>query len=286
MKRNSLFVASILVVCGTLLLISMGPQVGLLHAADKVYRMIELTRQLDIKVHLTFTFGLPNDTPETIEETIRLACELPNDSVQFSIATPFPGTAMYELYDRHGWITTKDWNNYNGAASAVSRTGRFTAEELQKYLDLAHHRYVGSRARKALSRPSFREDFLGKLKQKVSFGADILVMQSAVYALTRELVILLRDFGYRPHIMLHERFLPHFQDILASSQLHVFSQGGDFRYPYLKSFCRQLKNQFSFAGAIIPTSNPKGSGYEEVKKIAVEAADQVITLVTVDGKLL
>ncbi|MBF0266162.1 MAG: radical SAM protein, partial [Gammaproteobacteria bacterium] len=60
---------------------------------SRVIEGIKRTKAMGIKVHLTFTFGLPNDTHETIENTIKLACELPCDSAQFSIATPYPGTS-------------------------------------------------------------------------------------------------------------------------------------------------------------------------------------------------
>ena len=48
-------------------------------------------------------------TPETMEETLRFCCELPVDSIQFSVTTPFPGT------EHHARATTAE------VAKAASR---------------------------------------------------------------------------------------------------------------------------------------------------------------------
>ncbi len=45
-----------------------------------------------------FVIGLPSETQETIKETIGFANELGLDFVAFNIATPLPGSALYEQY--------------------------------------------------------------------------------------------------------------------------------------------------------------------------------------------
>ena len=86
---------------------------------DDVIKGVEMTKKFGIKVHLTFTFGLPSDTPETIERTIQLACRLPVDTVQFSITTPYPGTEMYRMYKKNGWLLNENWEEYLGSHRAV-----------------------------------------------------------------------------------------------------------------------------------------------------------------------
>ncbi|MDD5155015.1 MAG: radical SAM protein, partial [Candidatus Omnitrophica bacterium] len=58
----------------------------------KAEKMIRYTQKLGIKTHLTFTFGLPGETKQTIAKTIKYVEKLDPFSVQFSITTPFPGT--------------------------------------------------------------------------------------------------------------------------------------------------------------------------------------------------
>ena len=62
-------------------------------------------RDLGITVHGTFIIGLPIETRETIEETIRFACELSPHTIQVSIAAPYPGTELYQQAKANGWFT-------------------------------------------------------------------------------------------------------------------------------------------------------------------------------------
>jgi hopanoid biosynthesis associated radical SAM protein HpnJ len=59
---------------------------------------------LGIAVHGTFIIGLPGETLETIEETIRFACEINPHTIQVSIAAPYPGTELYEQAIANGWL--------------------------------------------------------------------------------------------------------------------------------------------------------------------------------------
>jgi len=61
---------------------------------------------LGIAIHGTFILGLPGETKETIEETIRFAIETNPHTVQVSLAAPYPGTFLYEQAAREGWLDT------------------------------------------------------------------------------------------------------------------------------------------------------------------------------------
>lgn len=108
---------------------------------QRVKETVEMTRELGIKIHLTFTFGLPGETLETIGKTIDLAMELDPDSLQFSIVTPFPGSKYFEALDKKGYILTKDWDNYDGYNRAVIRTDHLTSAELETALRKANRRW-------------------------------------------------------------------------------------------------------------------------------------------------
>ena len=49
-------------------------------------------RKAGIAVHGDFILGLPGETPESIERTMRYAEELDCETIQVSIAHPYPGT--------------------------------------------------------------------------------------------------------------------------------------------------------------------------------------------------
>ncbi len=64
-------------------------------------------RELGIKIHGTFILGLPGETRETIEETIRFAMEVNPHTLQVSLAAPYPGTFLYRQAVENGWLDAR-----------------------------------------------------------------------------------------------------------------------------------------------------------------------------------
>ncbi|MFT8656352.1 MAG: hopanoid biosynthesis associated radical SAM protein HpnJ [Acetobacter papayae] len=60
--------------------------------------------ELGIKIHGTFILGLPGETQETIQETIRFAQEINPHTLQVSLAAPYPGTALFQQATENGWL--------------------------------------------------------------------------------------------------------------------------------------------------------------------------------------
>ena len=60
--------------------------------------------ELGIVIHGTFILGLPGETEETIEETIRYAKEIDPHTIQVSLAAPYPGTFLYKQATENGWF--------------------------------------------------------------------------------------------------------------------------------------------------------------------------------------
>jgi hopanoid biosynthesis associated radical SAM protein HpnJ len=62
-------------------------------------------KALGITIHGTFILGLPGETRETIQNTIRFACEIDPHTVQVSIAAPYRGTFLHQQALENGWLT-------------------------------------------------------------------------------------------------------------------------------------------------------------------------------------
>ena len=63
---------------------------------------------LGIVIHGTFILGLPGETKETIEETIRFAKEINPHTIQVSLAAPYPGTFLYNQARENNWLHHED----------------------------------------------------------------------------------------------------------------------------------------------------------------------------------
>jgi radical SAM superfamily enzyme YgiQ (UPF0313 family) len=74
---------------------------------DIARRFSRDARELGITIHGTFILGLPGETPETIRETIRYACEIEPETIQVSLAAPYPGTELYRQAQEQGWLRTE-----------------------------------------------------------------------------------------------------------------------------------------------------------------------------------
>jgi radical SAM superfamily enzyme YgiQ (UPF0313 family) len=71
---------------------------------DIVRRFTKDCHELGITIHGTFILGLPGETRETIEETIRFAAEIDPHTIQVSLAAPYPGTELHRQAVENGWL--------------------------------------------------------------------------------------------------------------------------------------------------------------------------------------
>ncbi len=61
-------------------------------------------KDLGITIHGTFILGLPGETPQTIQKTIKFACDIEPETIQVSLAAPYPGTELYRQAQEQGWL--------------------------------------------------------------------------------------------------------------------------------------------------------------------------------------
>jgi hopanoid biosynthesis associated radical SAM protein HpnJ len=59
---------------------------------------------LGIAIHGTFILGLPGETPETIQQTVKWAAKINPHTIQVSLAAPYPGTFLYDQAVENGWL--------------------------------------------------------------------------------------------------------------------------------------------------------------------------------------
>lgn len=94
---------------------------------------IEFTRnckKLGLSVHGAFVMGLPGETRETIRETIEFARCLDLNSIQASLASPYPGTEFYELCKKEGWISSDSFIDDTGHQTCVINYPHLSSKEI------------------------------------------------------------------------------------------------------------------------------------------------------------
>ena len=79
---------------------------------EEIRAAFKAARSVGMETIGFFIIGLPGETEETMEDTIRFACELDPLVANFSMATPFPGTEMREVVLEKGRLLAQDWDDY------------------------------------------------------------------------------------------------------------------------------------------------------------------------------
>jgi anaerobic magnesium-protoporphyrin IX monomethyl ester cyclase len=79
---------------------------------DQVRAAFKAAKAVGMETIGFFIIGLPGETKETMEDTIRFACELDPVVANFSMATPFPGTRMYDQVLERGRLLVHDWHEF------------------------------------------------------------------------------------------------------------------------------------------------------------------------------
>lgn len=96
---------------------------------DQIRNAVKWTKEAGIEVRGSFMIALPGETPELARETIKFAKELNPDYAQFSITTPYPGTALYDCAEKYGKLT-KNFSEYHGWDAVFVPHGYRNKEEV------------------------------------------------------------------------------------------------------------------------------------------------------------
>ncbi len=98
-------------------------------------------KKLGITIHGAFVMGLPGETRETIRKTIDYAKQLDLDSIQVSLASPYPGTEFYEQCRREGWIVSETFLDDTGHQSCVIGYPHLSNKEIFDAVELFYDKF-------------------------------------------------------------------------------------------------------------------------------------------------
>ena len=108
---------------------------------DVARRFTRDAKALGITIHGTFILGLPGESRETIAETIRYACELDPDTLQVSIAAPYPGTALHRQAQEQGWLGGRDLVDDRGVQQSALSYPHLAHTEIFDSVDAFYRRF-------------------------------------------------------------------------------------------------------------------------------------------------
>jgi radical SAM superfamily enzyme YgiQ (UPF0313 family) len=130
-------------------------------------------KALGIAIHGTFILGLPGETRDTIQETIRFACEIDPDTIQVSLAAPYPGTSLYAEARRNGWIEAEELVDDTGVQLSAIGYPHLPRTEIYRSVDEVYRRFY-FRPRKMISLGAEMLRDRGVMRRRLSEGRDFL----------------------------------------------------------------------------------------------------------------
>jgi hopanoid biosynthesis associated radical SAM protein HpnJ len=111
---------------------------------DEMRRFTQSCHRAGVVIHGTFILGLPVETAESIENTIRFAQELDVFSIQVSLAAPYPGTELYDMARLNGWFSKKDKTDIvheDGFQQSALEYPELSKEEIFEAVDRFYRAY-------------------------------------------------------------------------------------------------------------------------------------------------
>lgn len=139
---------------------------------EQAEKAVKLIKDAGIEIHASFMLGNIGETKDTINDTIRFAKKLDIDVAAFFIATPYPGTEMYDIALKEGLIEKNiPWEYYapiskKEPAIKLNSISREEVINLQKKAYNSFYlrpKYIIKRIRK-LKDPCERKIFLEGIK--------------------------------------------------------------------------------------------------------------------------
>jgi radical SAM superfamily enzyme YgiQ (UPF0313 family) len=93
--------------------------------------------ELGLKPTPNVLLGFPGETKESAWKTIKFAEEIsPDDIAYFNVATPYPGTPMYDMVVANGWLKITDFD-YFDAVTPLFETSTMSRKELAEIYEKA-----------------------------------------------------------------------------------------------------------------------------------------------------
>jgi radical SAM superfamily enzyme YgiQ (UPF0313 family) len=106
-------------------------------STEQTIRAVGWVRELGLKPVPNVLLGFPGETKETAWKTIKFAEKISPDEVAFyNIATPYPGTPMYDLVKKNGWLRITDFDLYD-ATTPIFETPTLSMKELGELYEKA-----------------------------------------------------------------------------------------------------------------------------------------------------
>jgi radical SAM superfamily enzyme YgiQ (UPF0313 family) len=111
---------------------------------EEAFRFVRRCREAGIMVHGCFMVGNLNETPASMEKTLKFAKKLRPDTAQFFPIMVYPGTSAFQEAKNRGYIQIEDWSAWltkDGLHNSIVTLPNITHEQLVSFCDRARRSF-------------------------------------------------------------------------------------------------------------------------------------------------
>ncbi len=134
---------------------------------DKVLETVHRCEKAGIRTTCFFILGLPGSTKKTMDENIEFSRRLFSSQAEYKVATPFPGTLLYEVAKKKRWITREGFDSLGGYSASMRVSDEFDEA------------YLEHLAEKSVSDFYFNKRYLWRYFLRGDFLATVLALVKA-----------------------------------------------------------------------------------------------------------
>jgi radical SAM superfamily enzyme YgiQ (UPF0313 family) len=102
-------------------------------ALADIKRAVNLCKKVGLKTMGHFIFGLPGETKETANQTIKFMSKLGLNYMQCYCAVPYPKTELGELAKKHNWVRAERWSQYDFGGDSILHTDTMTPKDISYF---------------------------------------------------------------------------------------------------------------------------------------------------------
>ncbi len=105
--------------------------------------IVSAIQKADINVIGNYIFGLPDDTQQSMRETLDLAKDLNCEFANFYSAMAYPGSQLFHIANQKGWPLPEQWSGYSQHSHDCLPlpTDTLTPQDVLAFRDDAFHEY-------------------------------------------------------------------------------------------------------------------------------------------------
>jgi len=148
-----------------------GVEKGRFGATD-IIKVVHDIQDAGINVIGNYIFGLPDDTFESMQDTLDLAIEANCEFANFYAAMAYPGSKLYGMATEKGWQLPDSWIGYSQHSyeSRPLPTETLTSAEVLKFRDEAFMKYFTNKDYLELVRTKFGQDVLDHIDRMLEIN--------------------------------------------------------------------------------------------------------------------